>query len=152
MKWALSKQTRRPESAIDRIHSDMDSFFDDFFALKPASLFDTDWVPSVDVSEDTQAIHVKAEMPGMTDKDINVTLENNVLTISGEKQEERREEKKNNSYIISERSFGSFRRQIRMPEDIKADSISAAFKNGVLDITIPRSEQTQSKKIQITVQ
>ena len=149
MKWALSRRNQDPATEMERIHSGIDSFFDDFFSLKPSAFFDTQWAPSVDVTEEDGKILIKAEMPGMTESDISVTLEDGMLTISGEKKEERKEEDKYRNYIISERSFGSFRRQIRMPKDIKPEKISAAFKNGILDISVPRDEKVQSQKIQI---
>ena len=149
MRWALTQ--RNPSNEMERIHRDMDSFFDSFFSMKPSTLFDADWVPSVDVTEENGEIRVKAEMPGLEEKDINVTIENGILSISGEKKEEKKEEDKERNYILSERSFGSFKRQIRLPDDVKSGDVKAKFRNGVLEITLPRDEKAQPKKIQIQV-
>lgn len=150
--WSI---TRRPDNGYDQnlglIRREMDSFFDDFFTLKPSTLFASEWAPSVDVAEDDRSIHVKADMPGMSDKDISVVVENGVLTISGEKKEERKEEKDGKRYIVSERRFGSFRRSISLPDGAKTDAIKAEFKNGVLNVEIPKEEKAQPKRIEIKV-
>ena len=151
MKWALTHH-REPEfGSVDLFRHQMDGFFDDFFALKPSTLFESSWVPSVDVSENDTSIHVKADMPGMSEKDISVTVEKGMLTISGEKKEEQKEEKDSDHFIISERSFGSFSRSIALPESIKAGEIKADFKNGVLNIMIPKEEKAQPERIEIKV-
>jgi len=137
------------EWGIDSFRKDMDKLFDDFFFFSPTSLFKNEWVPSIDVEEDKNSIRVKAEIPGMDEKDLNVRIEDNVLTLSGEKKEEKNEEKKN--YIFSERKFGSFSRSISLPEGIKTDKIKATFKKGVLNIDIPKDEAKEPKKIAIEV-
>jgi HSP20 family protein len=101
------------------------------------------------VEEDKNSIHVKAEIPGIDENDLNVRIEENVLILSGEKKEERKEEKKN--YIFSERKFGSFSRSIDLPVGIKSDKIKATFKKGVLNIDIPKDETKEPKKIAIEV-
>jgi len=80
---------------------------------------------------------------------LDVKIEDNILTLSGEKKEERKEEKKN--YIFSERKFGSFSRSISLPEGIKTDKINATFKKGILNIDIPKDETKEAKKIEIKV-
>jgi HSP20 family protein len=101
------------------------------------------------VEEDEKTIRIKAEVPGIDEKDLEVKIENNVLTLSGEKKEERKEEKKN--YVFSERKFGSFSRSISLPESIKTDKVKATFKKGVLNIEIPKDEKAEPKKIAIEV-
>jgi len=151
MKWGLAKRENKMDYGLDAFRNDILSVFDDFFTFSPTTLFESKWAPTVDITEDEKVLHVKAEVPGIDEKDLTVTLENNVLTISGEKKEERKEENKDNRYIVSERRFGSFYRSIRLPEGIKADKIEAKFKNGVLNIEIPREESAQPKKIKIDV-
>ena len=150
--WSI---TRRPDTGYDQnpglFRREMDSFFDDFFTLKPSTLFASEWAPSIDVDEDDRSIHVKADMPGMSDKDISVVVENSVLTISGEKKEERKEEMDGKRYIVSEHRFGSYRRSIPLPDNAKSDAIKAEFKNGVLDVEIPKEEKAQPKRIEIKV-
>jgi len=145
----LIKRTNNKEYGLDSFRKNIDKLFDDFFFLTPTSLFKSDWEPTVDVEEDEKSIRVKAEMPGIDEKDLDVRIENNVLTLTGEKKEERKEEKKN--YIFSERKFGSFSRSISLPESVKTDKIKAVFKKGVLNIEIPKDETTEPKKIAIEV-
>lgn len=130
---------------------EIDRFFNDFFAIEPTRFFNETWYPQIDVVEDENAIHVKADMPGLTDKDIEVIIENGVLTIAGERKEERREEDDKKHYILSERCYGSFKRSFSLPEGIKADEVKAIFKDGVLNIEIPKSEEVKPKKITVTV-
>ena len=137
-------------SPFNSFKSEINRVFDDFFSLTPSNLFDSEWNPVVDVEETDKEIHVTAEVPGIDEKDLNVTLENNILTISGEKTEEK-EEKKKKSYIYTERKYGSFSRLITLPEGVKGDQIKAKFKKGVLEIVIPKDESAQPKKIQIDV-
>jgi len=145
----LIKRNNNKEYGLDTFRRNVDKLFDDFFFLTPTSLFKNDWEPTVDVEEDDKSIRVKAEIPGIDEKDLDVKIENNILTLSGEKKEERKEEKKN--YIFSERKFGSFSRSISLPEGIKTDKIKATFKKGLLNIEIPKEEVKESKKIAINI-
>ena len=92
---------------------------------------------AVDISETDGAYEITAELPGLKEKDIDVKLVQNVLTIKGEKTEEKRKEKKD--YHVSERRYGVFQRSFRLPDHVDSDSISAEFKNGVLKIVAPKS-------------
>jgi len=88
MKWNLTK--RANENPIDNFHKSIDAIFDDFLSFKPTGLFESEWLPRIDVTEDSKAVHVKAEIPGIEEKDLNITLNGNILTISGEKKEEKK--------------------------------------------------------------
>ncbi len=103
----------------------------------------------VDTSEDDKAYHVTAELPGMTEKDIEVTFADNMLTISGEKKEEK--EVKEENYHRRERSFGSFRRSFTLPSEVDEGKISAAFKDGVMTIELPKAKSAQKKAKKITI-
>jgi HSP20 family protein len=149
MKWGISRRGKDSEHSVDLFRKNFNSLFDDFFSTSPSALFDSDWLPIIDVEEDEREIHVQAEMPGLEEKDINVTLDRNILTISGEKKEERDEENKEKKYALSERRFGSFSRSITLPEGVKTDEIKAKFKKGVLNIRVPRDKKKQAKKIEI---
>jgi len=149
MKWGLTRRNESKLNPFEAFERDVKHLFDDFFALEPVDLFDSTWMPTVDVEEDEKSIHIRAEIPGIDEKDINVTLEDNILTISGEKKEERKEE--NKRYVIAERRFGSFKRSINLPNDVKADSAKASFKNGVLTIDFEKKEVSQPKRITINV-
>ncbi|MEJ5285340.1 MAG: Hsp20/alpha crystallin family protein [Brevinematia bacterium] len=123
------------------------SFFDDdFFSTE---LVRSDFEPRVDVYEKNNQIVVKADIPGIDEKDLSVELEGNVLTISGKKEEEKEVKEKN--YHRIERSYGSFCRSITLPDGIEADKINAEYKKGVLTINIPKSKAAETKKIEVKV-
>jgi HSP20 family protein len=93
---------------------------------------------------------VKAEVPGMDPKHIDISLSDGVLTIKGEKKEEKEEKEAN--YHLVERSYGAFSRSIRLPSEVQSDKINASYKNGVLKITLPKSEEAKKKEIKIKVE
>ena len=105
--------------------------------------------PAVDVVESENAYELKAEMPGMDEKNIEVKVANGNLTIKGEKQEEKEEKKKD--YYLQERKFGSFERSFSIPEGVDTDKIEAAFKNGVLNVTLPKKLEAQKPAKNIEV-
>ncbi len=151
MKWGLTKRKNFSDGSIDSFRKDFDKFFDEFFSLKPSSMIESSWLPKIDVEENDRSIFIKAELPGINEKDINVTLDSDVLTIEGEKKFEQTDTSKDYCCIISERSYGSFSRTIRLPAYIKPDKISAVYKNGVLNIELPKDEKKDLKKINIEV-
>jgi HSP20 family protein len=128
----------------------MNRLFEDAFSVPargnaaPALL-----APSIDVKETDKAIEVEAELPGVDEKDVQVTLENDVLTIKGEKKAEKEETRK--GYYMSERSYGSFFRSLELPAGIDADKVNANFSKGVLKVTLPKpvGAEAKSKKIDI---
>ncbi len=107
------------------------------------------WSPAVDVYESESAIEIKADLPGMTEKDIDVTVENNTLTIKGERKFEN--EEKRESYHRIERQYGAFYRSFQLPNTVDVGKIKANFKNGILELTLPKREETKPKKISINV-
>ena len=110
--------------------------FQDFAMFDLTTDFETDLAPPIDISEDSKAITVKAEMPGLDTKDLDITLEHGLLRIKGEKTEEKKEEDK--YYHRVERRYGSFCRTIRLPGEVKSDKIDATYKNGILTIVLPK--------------
>ncbi|HXP74232.1 MAG TPA: Hsp20/alpha crystallin family protein [Stellaceae bacterium] len=106
-------------------------------------------LPAVDVSEDDKAFKITAELPGMSEKNIDVTVTGDLVVLKGEKQQER-EEKGKNRYL-SERSYGSFQRSFYLPEGVARDKVTAEFKDGVLTVTLPKTveAQAQQKKIEV---
>ncbi len=151
MRWGITRRDNSTRTPFDSFRREIDSVFDEFFSLKPSSLFDSDWLPSIDVDENEKEFTVTAELPGMEEKDINVTLENNILTIAGEKKEEKEEKDENRNRYHAERCYGSFSRSVSLPEEIKQDKIKAKFKNGVLSINIPKDESAEKKRISVKV-
>ncbi len=146
MKWSL---VTRNNEYRDPFARDLDRLFADFFAAKPFEM-EGEWYPKVDIEEDEKAYHVKAEIPGLNEKDLDVTIEKDLLTIAGEKKEET-EERNGKKVVLRERRYGSFTRSWRLPEGIKSDEVKAEFKNGVLTIEMPKSEEAKPKKIDIQV-
>lgn len=106
------------------------------------------WAPAVDVAEDAEKIHVKVEVPGMEEKDIKIHYEDGLLTISGERQFEQREDR---NYHRIERAYGSFVRSFSLPRSVDATKISASYKNGVLEVEIPKRDEAKPRQIQINV-
>lgn len=107
------------------------------------------WVPPVSVEEKNGEILLTAELPGMTGDAVEINLENNVLTISGEKTESRGEGETNGKFHLVERSFGCFRRSFTLPRTVRADGITAEFDNGLLMVRLPKAEEALSRKIEV---
>lgn len=140
--------TTKTDRGVSRFQPDLfDRFFGD--AGWPTLLEREDrlFAPSVDVSESDDAITVKAEMPGMEKEDIDITVSEGLLTLSGEKKDEHEEKKEN--YHVRESRYGSFRRTVRLPASVEADKIDASYKDGILTVSVPKSEKAKSKKIEV---
>jgi HSP20 family protein len=137
---------------FDRLRKEMDRLLDSFFEGRPDRRIreEGEWLPSLDVAETKGDLVVKAELPGMDPKDIEISLSEGVLTIRGEKKQEK--EEKEEGYHLIERSYGSFTRSIRLPKDVQNDKINASFKNGVLKVVLPKSEEAKKKEIKIKVE
>jgi HSP20 family protein len=108
------------------------------------------WSPAVDIIEDEKEFLVKAELPEVKKEDVHVTVENGVLTIQGERKFEK--EEKNKRYHRTERSYGSFTRSFGLPEGADAGKVKAEFKDGLLQIHMPKSESARPKQIQVKVE
>lgn len=106
------------------------------------------FVPAVDVHELDEVYEVTAELPGLTKKDVNVTLENNVLTISGERRSER--EDKEGTVRRTERVYGSFSRSFSLPRPVDGDNVKASFKDGILTLTVPKAAEARPRRIDIS--
>ena len=146
----------RYQDPFQSFRSEMDRLFDSFLGRAPSltSLrqgFSGAQImtPTLDVKENEKEIVVKADLPGMDEKDINLTIHNGVLSLRGEKKSEHTGEREN--YHVMERSYGSFQRSIRLPDTIDEDKAEARFDKGVLTITLPKRPETVSaqKKIEI---
>jgi HSP20 family protein len=127
----------------------MDRLWDEYFgsgrrAFQP---LEEAWLPAVDVSETGDKVTVKAEIPGMEAKDIEISMVGDTLTIKGEKKAER--EEKDENYHIVERSYGSFSRAMKLPAAVDADKVDATYKNGVLTVVLPKKEEVKPKAIEI---
>jgi HSP20 family protein len=106
--------------------------------------------PVVDLFEERDDIVVKAELPGMDKDNIQVNLTDHTLTIKGEKKKE--EEEKEENYYRSERSYGSFVRTLELPREVHAEKVKASFKNGILEVRMPKTEEAKAKEIKVKVE
>jgi len=140
------KKSVSPFRDVFDLQEEVNRLFDDFF-LPSAQVRDFPFMPHVDISENNNQIKVKADLPGVTEKDIELTLENNILTIRGKREEEK--ETKEENYYSKERVYGAFMRQVQIPKRVNADSVKAKFKNGVLEVVMDKAEEEKSKKIAI---
>ena len=153
--WHHGKSGGAP-STLGDLHREVDRVFENFWSgfSVPSLLRENGGGIALDVrvdaSEDDKAFHVTAELPGLSEKDVEVTFADNMLTISGEKKEEK--EVKEENYHRRERSFGSFRRSFTLPVEVDEAKIAANFKDGVMTIDLPKSKTAQKKAKKITIQ
>jgi HSP20 family protein len=115
------------------------------------SAFDSGLTPKLDMFEEENELVVKAELPGISKKDLDITLEDDVLKIKAEKKEEKEEGEKGTTDYTRERRFGIYTRYMTLPAKVDAEKVSATLKKGVLEIKLPKAEEPASKKIEITV-
>jgi len=150
---AMVRQGEGP-SSLDLFRSEMNRLMDRFFE-KPWSFFDADslpsvsgWAPSFDVSDGEKEVTVRAEIPGVDPKDVEVTVSGNLLNISGEKKDSRQEKGKN--VWRSECSYGSFRRSVELPEGVDADKVTAEHANGILTVKVAKSKAAAARRISVS--
>ena len=124
------------------LQTEMNRLFNDNFYSPTMSILESS-TPSVNVVENDKTFKVKAELPGIDEKDIDISISDSSLTIKGEKSEEKEDEKDN--YVLKECSYGSFQRSFLLPSSVNTDKAEASFKKGVLTITIPKKEEAVKK-------
>jgi HSP20 family protein len=130
------------------LRADMDRLFSSLFGGAQEEREGL-WAPIVDIEEDNDSIMVKAEIPGMSKEDIKVSVQSNILTITGERKHE--SETKNKTFHRVERSYGKFSRMITLPTDVDADKVKANYKDGILSITLPKPEAVKPKHIDVEI-
>ena len=149
----------RPFMDLSRWDREMDRMMDDFFTRRMRPWWPERWLgsrdsevvsPIVDVYEEKDDIVVKAELPGMDKNDIEVNISDSELTLKGEKKKEEKIEEKD--YYRCERFHGAFFRSVELPKDVKADKVKASFKNGILEVRIPKSEEAKTKEVKIKIE
>jgi HSP20 family protein len=130
------------------LRTDMDRLFNTFFGglTEEREGF---WSPVLDIEENNGNLMVKAEIPGMTKDDIKVTVRDNMLSITGERKQEK--ETKDKTFHRIERCYGKFSRVITLPTEVEADNIKATYKDGILNVTLPKSESAKPKQIDVEV-
>lgn len=144
---AITRWTNRnPWRELDAITNRLGFVFDDSMPT-PASA--GAWLPAVNVEETAEELVLTAELPGLTDDDIEIELENSVLTIRGEKNAERHEGDESKKYHVWERSYGSFQRSFTLPRTVAPDKIEADFEKGVLHVRMPKAPEAKGRRIAI---
>jgi len=141
-----------PARAMSALRSEFDQLFDRFFgefehAFPEFSAANGTWLPAFEVSESGDEVQVKAELPGVDPKNVEVTVSGNILTIAGEKRDE--VEKREGVTYRCERHFGRFQRSIELPAAVDADKVTAENANGVLTVHLPRSETARPRKVKV---
>jgi HSP20 family protein len=141
------------QSSVPNVFSEMDDMARKMWLGFPFRNLQEDmdigWSPRLDVSETENGLEIVADLPGLEKKDIQVSLEDNLLTIKGEKKEEK--ESKDKKYHTIERRSGSFYRAVRLPLEVKKDKVEATFKDGVLTLRLPKSKEEKRKVAQIEI-
>jgi HSP20 family protein len=149
----------RPFMDLGRWERDMERMMDSFFDRRMRPWWPERWLrademeinaPSVDLFEEKDDIVVKAELPGIDKDNIEVNVSDHHLTIKGKKKKE--EEVKQEDYYRCERSYGSFLRTLELPKDVRADKVKASFKDGVLEVRLPKTEEAKAKEIKVKVE
>lgn len=132
---------------LGQLQEAMNRLFDGFFRDRYTEREDAFWHPDVDVSETASDVVVRAELPGMTRKDIDIAIRDNILTIQGEKK--RKKKTKNENFYLVERSFGQFSQSFTLPAAVEQDKVKATFAHGVLTIILPKTEGAKAHRIAI---
>lgn len=157
-KELIPYRSSRDISALEQ----MDRLFEDFFGRRfrpwwpsvrwPEIKWPTEVEvhPSADIFENKDEIIVKAELPGMAKEDVNVNITENTITLSGEKKKEEKVEKKD--YYRLERSYGSFSRSFSLPADVQTEKAKATFKDGILEIRVPKTEEAKKKQVKVKIE
>ncbi len=141
-----------PVRELNTIQTEMNRLFNTFFDT-PAGGHGLSahrrWVPAMDLLETDESFVLRADLPGLSEGDVNIELEDNVLTVSGERKGEHEERKE--GYYRVERSFGRFSRSLTLPDGVDADAVRANFEDGVLEVRIPKPEARKPRKVSISV-
>ena len=150
MKFGITRKSNDSTPELKSFRNDVNRLFDDFFNLRTAGLFDSEWLPAMDVYDDEKNFYIKADVAGIDEKDLDVTINGNVLTITGKKVEEKKGSEGKN-FIFSERRTGSFSRSVTLPAGFKQKEIKGELKNGVLTITVEKEKPEKTEKIKIDI-
>ena len=156
----LSQSSQHPFSMMRQLSRDMDRLFDSFFGTgfgssswgaggREALDAPTLWSPRIDVQRRDDALVLKADLPGVSKEDLKIDIDDNTLVISGQRQEEHEEGGKDEGYQLYERSYGSFYREVPLPQDVNPDDIQAEMRDGVLKVTVPLPQSARRRRIQI---
>jgi HSP20 family protein len=136
-----------PFREMRSLQDEVNRLFTSSFSRGDNDLMRGAWSPSVDIFENQNEIVLEAELPGMKPEDVNISIENNVLTIHGERKFEKKDE--NDNFHRVERSYGSFTRSFTLPPTVKSENANAEFENGVLRLTLAKREEAKPRRIEI---
>jgi HSP20 family protein len=141
-------KTWSPVDRLATLRDEMDRLFDFTLPARDTGLF-SGWSPALDVHDEKDNLVVQVELPGMKKNDIDISLHDGVLTVSGERKSER--EEKEGETFRSERYFGKFQRSLTLPSQVDSDKVRAAYKDGVLTVSLPKAEAAKPKQIAVNV-
>ncbi|MBU1206100.1 MAG: Hsp20/alpha crystallin family protein [Proteobacteria bacterium] len=145
MRWDPFREMSALQERMNRLFSDVRAQA----PVRGEEIVQGTWVPAVDIFETNEAIVIKAELPGITSQDISVEVKDNTLTLKGEKKFEK--EVKEENYHRVERSYGSFQRAFTLPGTIHQEKVKAKFKDGILEITLPKVEEAKPKQVKVEI-
>ena len=142
--------TRKPIGNLFNLHNEMGRLFGDLFSSQDTDVNteNASWMPTVDISETETGYEIHAELPGVKENDVNVSVTDNLLTIKGEKQAEEKTDEKSVHRV--ERRYGSFQRSFTLPRQVDTSEIKAGYKDGILTLTIPKAEEAKPTEIPIS--
>jgi HSP20 family protein len=150
VRWNPARELATWPSDLFGIQREMNKMFDGVFRGTGDEDYSfSSWTPAVDIAEHDDEYLVKVELPGVNKDEVKLTLENNILTIRGEKKQEKETKKEN--YHRVERSYGSFQRSFTLPAAVKSDKIDASYKDGILTVSLPKAEEAKPKQIEVKV-
>jgi HSP20 family protein len=139
----------QPFRGFATLQDQMNRLFDETFRNRGEESALTTWAPAVDIYETPNELVVKADLPDMNEKDLDVRVENNLLSIGGERKFEKSVSEDN--YLRVERTYGSFSRSFSLPNTVNAEAIKAEYKNGVLTVTLPKREESKPRQVRVNV-
>jgi HSP20 family protein len=138
-----------PLRELNSLQHEMNRMFNTVFGDQPAGNGGRRWIPAMDLLETDEHFVLRADLPGLSQDDVKIELEDNTLTVAGERKSEH--EERQEGYYRVERAFGTFSRSLTLPRGVKSDAITARFNNGVLEVRIPKPEEAKPRRISIDV-
>ena len=151
MPWSPSQEPWSPATGLASLREGIDQLFNSFFgSMQPAGTAESLWYPRVDLREHDQEFVLVADLPGMKQEDINITVENNILTLQGKRLVEHEAQNGQSGYAhYRERAYGPFSRRFMLSAAVDADKITATYTAGVLEVHIPKTAAAQPKRITV---
>lgn len=153
----MNEMTRIPEKrSLWGVFDDFDNLFDDFWrpsnARRSSGIVNGAFAPAVDVTETEREYRVRADLPGVKKEDLNISIQEGILTINAETRYEKQDEDQDNGRVIrQERRYGKFVRSMRLGDVVDVDQVKAQYQDGVLNLVLPKSEQVQPKRIDVQI-